>query len=513
VPDRQSPFRAAGAALRAVWATRVGKVSAALLLFGIWQHWALFIPLAFYGIKLLRAGMRRLLYSVRAKLVAFYLYSALLPLLLFVTVLLFIAYVVLGQVSARVVETRLERQVEWAEQRMQVLESTYWRARAHGAVPQAALMTAVDATWGTAPLPGLEIWCADRDGKLLLTRGDVQPQHMVVPPWLGQQRFAGLATGDANKLELRTRLRLEDGATVLDIGSLLPVNLAVLNHGLEGSDDAVRAGLGPPGRSLQESETMSDSTLLRQGIVGWIPDHQSVTVTPTQIRLDPRSASRPDSLDRGRGLRWESRRETGPGVDRAAADSVFREAPALAPDSLRLRSRYPILNWWYFGYPVQWRSRDTKQTGPPIVISFSVEGATRALLRSGVGVDQVVLIGAGIVVGFLLLLQLVATLRGFQYARAISGAVGKLDRGVRAIRAGDFGHRIAPSERDQLGALALTFNDMSGRLRGLLDERATHEAVERELAIARDVQARLFPSARRTRRSSKPPGCACRRAP
>jgi sigma-B regulation protein RsbU (phosphoserine phosphatase) len=34
---------------------------------------------------------------------------------------------------------------------------------------------------------------------------------------------------------------------------------------------------------------------------------------------------------------------------------------------------------------------------------------------------------------------------------------------------------------------------MSGRLQGLLEDRASHQAVERELAIARDVQQRLFP--------------------
>jgi sigma-B regulation protein RsbU (phosphoserine phosphatase) len=153
-----------------------------------------------------------------------------------------------------------------------------------------------------------------------------------------------------------------------------------------------------------------------------------------------------------------------------------------------------LLRWFYVGYPVVWETGSTVAVGPPIVIAFSVEGAARELLRTGVGADArpVVFVFASIV-AFLVLLQVVTTLLGFGYARAISRAVTRLDRGVRAVRAGDFGHRIASKERDQMGALSLAFDDMSVRLQGLLEERAAVQAFERELAIARDVQARLFP--------------------
>jgi sigma-B regulation protein RsbU (phosphoserine phosphatase) len=97
------------------------------------------------------------------------------------------------------------------------------------------------------------------------------------------------------------------------------------------------------------------------------------------------------------------------------------------------------------------------------------------------------------VAGLFVVLQVIWTLRGFRYARSISTSVAKLDRGVRAVREGDFGYRILPRERDQLGTLALAFNGMSEQLQSLLEERVTHQAMERELAIARDVQARLFP--------------------
>jgi hypothetical protein len=104
--------------------------------------------------------------------------------------------------------------------------------------------------------------------------------------------------------------------------------------------------------------------------------------------------------------------------------------------------------------------------------------------------------------------------RGFLYARAISGSVARLDRGVRAIPPATSGHRIATSERDQLGALALAFNDIVGEAAGpCSSSRATHQAVEHVLAIARDVQGSLFPDVRRTHPYSKPPACAGGAAP
>jgi sigma-B regulation protein RsbU (phosphoserine phosphatase) len=107
--------------------------------------------------------------------------------------------------------------------------------------------------------------------------------------------------------------------------------------------------------------------------------------------------------------------------------------------------------------------------------------------------ETVVVWGALSIITTLLVLLVVATVRGLLYARSIAASVSKLDHGVRAIRRGAFGVRIEPREKDQLGALAHGFNEMSSQLQTLLEERAAHRVVERELEIARTVQARLFP--------------------
>lgn len=455
-------FESVRRALLRLWSTKMGKATAVLLVLGVWRRWFLVVPAVYYGIRLLRFGMRRLLYSVRAKLAAFYLYAALLPILLVAVVLLFVGYVVLGQVSARAVQARLERHVVWLEQRADIAERTYWQARAAGADAGRALEEALALAYDGVDFDRWSSWGVDAAGSLRAARG--RPPEPV-PEWLGERRFVGLALGDSARLELRTRLRLLDAGGPVEIGSRLILSTPLLNSGLGGHLDEVRGVLGKPDRPVQDEARAMEALVEEEGIFAYL-NPRRVTVGTSGVTLHVSSDTDAQST---------------------AADT------AAAPAIPGIRSRYRLLDWLYIGYPVDWSTGRTQATGPPILVKFSVEGATRALLRTGVGVGPPILVGVAAVVGFLMVLQVVASLMGFAYARAISKSVAKLDRGVRAVRAGDFGHRIQPLQRDQLGTLALTFNDMSQRLQELLEQRAAHQAMEHELAIAREVQARLFP--------------------
>src|SRR5262245_53910002 len=107
--DARAALRAVGDVLRAAWRPPLGKVMTALLVLSLWVKWLVVLPLVYFGFRAGRTITRRLLYSVRAKLVAFYLFSALLPIVLVAVILVCIGYVVLGQTSARVVEARLDK--------------------------------------------------------------------------------------------------------------------------------------------------------------------------------------------------------------------------------------------------------------------------------------------------------------------------------------------------------------------------------------------------------------------
>jgi sigma-B regulation protein RsbU (phosphoserine phosphatase) len=92
-----------------------------------------------------------------------------------------------------------------------------------------------------------------------------------------------------------------------------------------------------------------------------------------------------------------------------------------------------------------------------------------------------------------LVLELLALVAAAWMTRAVTGTVHKLYRATEYIKRGDFSHRVHARSRDQLGELATAFNEMSSNIETLLEERVVHERLEREVEIAAEVQARLFP--------------------
>jgi len=92
-----------------------------------------------------------------------------------------------------------------------------------------------------------------------------------------------------------------------------------------------------------------------------------------------------------------------------------------------------------------------------------------------------------------LLVELVAVFIGVSLSRRITQAVNQLYEGTRRVIFGDFTHRIAVRNRDQLGELAESFNQMTGNLERLLVVEKEKERLQTELEIAREVQAQLYP--------------------
>ncbi len=61
------------------------------------------------------------------------------------------------------------------------------------------------------------------------------------------------------------------------------------------------------------------------------------------------------------------------------------------------------------------------------------------------------------------------------------------------VRRGDFSKRVRVRQRDQLGALGESFNEMTSSISELIDEQRQRQRLENEISIAREVQAQLFP--------------------
>ena len=122
-------------------------------------------------------------------------------------------------------------------------------------------------------------------------------------------------------------------------------------------------------------------------------------------------------------------------------------------------------------------------------------GSAKIGARSGSETGTVVLAvmkGLGFfTVSVYLLALLVAGLLVLRIARAAR----RLSVGFAEIDKGNFGHRATLKGRDQLAELVESFNEMASHLQSSVSEQASHEALERELELARNLQRRLLPPA------------------
>lgn len=107
--------------------------------------------------------------------------------------------------------------------------------------------------------------------------------------------------------------------------------------------------------------------------------------------------------------------------------------------------------------------------------------------------NQVVLIGLAVVAGLFLVVVALALFFGVRITNGITGAVRGLQGGTRRLAAGDLDTYIDIPNEDELGDLALSFNDMTAAIRRGHQEAIERERLERELSTARDIQQRLLP--------------------
>lgn len=98
-----------------------------------------------------------------------------------------------------------------------------------------------------------------------------------------------------------------------------------------------------------------------------------------------------------------------------------------------------------------------------------------------------------IVGAIFLVLELAALATGIFLTRAITSAVDNLYLATQHVQSGDLSFRVQVHQRDELGALGESFNSMMQSIGTLIDEQRERQRLENELAIAREVQTQLFP--------------------
>ena len=137
-----------------------------------------------------------------------------------------------------------------------------------------------------------------------------------------------------------------------------------------------------------------------------------------------------------------------------------------------------------------------KNQGPvAIFASFSLRpSAVNRELLTSVGDVGPVLVEVLAVAGVIfLLLEITALVTGVVLTRTITTSIGDLYEATLRVRRGDFSKRVRVRQRDQLGALGESFNEMTSSIAELIEEQRQRQRLENEISIAREVQAQLFP--------------------
>src|SRR5262249_27962102 len=114
---------------------------------------------------------------------------------------------------------------------------------------------------------------------------------------------------------------------------------------------------------------------------------------------------------------------------------------------------------------------------------FSAPGAFAASI-------EVLLLVVAAVLGAIVIAALYI---GTRLTRSVTGTVAQLYLATTHINRGDFSHRIPIGARDQLAALAGSFNMMTESIEKLILEQKEKQRLQNEINIAQEVQAQLFP--------------------
>jgi serine phosphatase RsbU (regulator of sigma subunit) len=139
-------------------------------------------------------------------------------------------------------------------------------------------------------------------------------------------------------------------------------------------------------------------------------------------------------------------------------------------------------------------------TGRPIprrvnvMLNSTPRAAMRHLFSASGEVDSSAWAALLVIAALLFDIYVIAALMAIFFIVGLSRAVNRMSQATTAVREGDFSVRIPVRRKDQLGELQRSFNEMAANLETLVAAAAQKEILEKELAIARDLQKSLIPT-------------------
>ena len=450
--------------VRDTWLYRNGFVST---LFDLITFCLVAATLAYYGGRMLLWLKRRLFWRVRRRLVITYLFIGLTPILLLTALgLIFTLGVSISGLS-RTVTAQVEQTNRQALANARTLADAFARLPASTDAPHTRMWLDEQTALVQASSPGarVAIWQATGANDLAQL-GEAAPATFTSEPMTEETRGVG---GDqvAAAAPLPAWLR---GRREWSGFTFVPPADASEVYGTPSVRALVRREAN--GRAFALLLTMPvNRALMRQ-----LGESTGIELRPFFIGSEAVKINADD-----KGIRVRSERDT-------------NYSPNFGQRTDQLGDPLPHSFTWVVLATTDWRNG---AESPHIAFLMQQTQAQlfKQVLGSGGYFDVVwrnILLAVAIV---FLVLELLALFAAGWMTRAVTGTVHKLYRATEYIKRGDFSHRVSVRSHDQLGELAGAYNDMAANIETLLAERVERERLEREIEIAAEVQAQLFPRA------------------
>lgn len=394
-------------------------------------------------ILLYRWTTRRLLWKVRNRLIVTYALMSLAPVVLCLTLFCIAAYLFAGQFATNSALTLLDQ------------ASTELRDETAGL----ALLSAAKAPRGKESAEPVAV--SPLPISIAVLKGDkfqpATPQAAADDPFFGNQLPSWLQNGYHGIVALNKSLYLCTYVVIPQSGRELAVlgTRPLDKKTLTTSASGLGRILVLPGWSKTGNKrpVMADDN----------GDDTNITIGASKVNI-------PDASESGAG-HFDS-------VDSGALPprTHFFDAPVVFSAPLNVTS---------------WETGDRVRSMIAVFSRPSILYGRLFATTNGLGtVVRIILISIGI---FFAVLELFALLMAAGLSRTITRSVAELYRGTREIDHGNFEHRIVITRKDQLGALAHSFNGMTASIVDLMAQQREKERLLSELSIAREVQANLFP--------------------
>jgi sigma-B regulation protein RsbU (phosphoserine phosphatase) len=389
------------------------------------------MTIAYLGFQVFSWVRNKLLWGIRNRLIVAYIFMALVPVILLLTMMGVGLYLLYLQIGAHLLQDDLQDRTGVIAADAEEITNAVTQQIRPGELPTdqalllrptvTALITAARAQW-----PGLRVFL--HRARLVNPASGERFAGLVV--YRGQLLFASEQERDTANGPVAVLVAAPITPALLDglVSELGPIQFTLMQP-VDEHSNGLQFGIA--GRTYVTGERIVSSNRVLPPAVNWldIPVGGAATLEAYQVQADP---------------------------DRAPTTTPV-PAPVLAAFSLRPSTLNKSL--------------------------YSSVGAIGPLLVTIVAVCAVVF----------LILEIAALVTGTILTRTITQSVGDLYDATLHVGRGDFSHRVRVHKRDQLGALGESFNEMTGSITNLIKEQRQRQRLEHEIAIASEVQQELFP--------------------